>query len=101
MSTPGITGTVAVLAQRYKQLNGNVNPPSHLIKNIACNAATDLGTAGPDYRFGFGRVDALKSVKILENNTYALNTVATGASLITITLGSCRVAVSILRNEAA
>lgn len=104
MSTPGITGTVAVLAQRYKQLNGNVNPPSHLIKNIACNAATDLGTAGPDYRFGFGRVDALKSVKILENNTYALNTVATGASndlTITVPAGAARLKVMLTWNDPA
>ena len=104
MSTPGITGTVAVLAQRYKQLNGNVNPPSHLIKNIACNAATDLGNAGPDYRFGFGRIDALKSVRILENNTYTLNTVATGGSNdinITVPAGATRLKVMLNWNDPA
>lgn len=104
MSTPGITGTVAVLAQRYKQLNGNVNPPSTLIKNIACNAATDLGTAGPDYRFGFGRIDALKSVRILENNTYVINTVATGGSNdinITVPSGAARLKVMLTWNDPA
>jgi hypothetical protein len=78
MSTPGVTGTVALLAQRYKQLNGNVLPPSMLIKNIACNTAFDLGNVGPDYRFGFGRINALKAVKVLEENRYALDNVATG-----------------------
>ncbi len=76
MSTPGITGTVALLAQHYKQVS-TVLPPSMLIKNIICNTATDLGTTGPDYRFGFGRIDALRAIKVLEENRYVLNNVAT------------------------
>lgn len=79
MATPGVTGAAALLFQRYKQLNGNANPPSSLIKNIICNGAADLGNPGPDYTFGFGRINALTAVKILESNRYAINTVADGA----------------------
>ncbi len=87
MSTPGITGTVTLLAQRYKQLNGNSLPPSTLIKNTICNTAIDLGTVGPDYRFGYGRINALKAVKIVETNRYALDNVTTGQNkTITITV---------------
>ncbi|MCX6320040.1 MAG: S8 family serine peptidase [Bacteroidetes bacterium] len=104
MSTPGVTGTVAVLAQRYKQLNGNVLPPSMLIKNVVCNTAQDLGNAGPDYRFGFGRINALAAVRILEENRYQLNTVATGATNdfnITVPAGASRLRVMLTWNDPA
>jgi hypothetical protein len=104
MSTPGITGTVALLAQRYKQLNANVLPPSALIKNIACNTAHDLGNPGPDYRFGFGRINALAAVKILEQNRYALNTITTGSTndiTITVPAGASRLRVMLTWNDPA
>jgi hypothetical protein len=78
MATPGVSGTAALLHQRYRQLNSNNNAPSTLIKNIICNGAEDLGNPGPDYRYGFGRINALKAVKILEENRYALNTISQG-----------------------
>ncbi len=104
MSTPGITGTVALLAQRYKQLNANALPPSALIKNIVCNTAKDLGTPGPDYRFGFGSINALAAVKILEQNRYALNSVATAVTndiTITVPAGASRLRVMLTWNDPA
>ena len=104
MSTPGITGTVALLVQRYKQLNGNVLPNSALIKNIACNTARDLGTSGPDYRFGFGRINALSAVRVLEQNRYITNTVTTGESkefTISVPAGATRLNVMITWNDPA
>ena len=104
MSTPGVTGTVALLAQRYKQLNANVLPPSALIKNITCNAATDLGNVGPDYRFGFGRINALAAVKILEENRYELNNITTGATvekLISVPTGAARLRAMLTWNDPA
>lgn len=79
MATPGVSGTAAVLYQRYKQLSGGANPPSSLIKNIICNGAEDLGNPGPDYRFGYGRLNALKAVKFMEDNRYSVNSIANGA----------------------
>ena len=104
MSTPGITGTLALLAQRYKQLNANALPPSTLIKNIACNTAIDLGNEGPDYRFGFGRINALAAVKILEQNRYVLSTIATGATndvTLAVPAGAARLNVMLTWNDPA
>ncbi|MFZ1527730.1 MAG: S8 family serine peptidase [Ferruginibacter sp.] len=104
MSTPGITGTVALLAQRYKQLNGNVLPPSMLIKNIVCNNAADLGNPGPDYRFGFGRINALRAVKTLEENRYVLNDVAQAAVrdvTIVVPAGAAKLNVMLTWNDPA
>jgi hypothetical protein len=44
MAAPGVAGTVALLVQRYRQLNANADPISSLIKNTLLNAAHDLGT---------------------------------------------------------
>lgn len=104
MATPGVAGASALLYQRYKQLNSNNNPPSSLIKNIICNGATDLGNTGPDYRYGFGRIDALTAVKILEDSRYAVNTITNGAFNdvnITIPAGTVRLRVMLTWNDPA
>ena len=104
MAAPGVAGSSALLYQRYKQLNGNAVPPSTLIKNIICNGAQDLGNPGPDYKFGFGRINALTSVRILEDNRYALNSVANGAFNdigITVPAGTARLKVMLTWNDPA
>jgi hypothetical protein len=103
MATPGIAGTTALLAQRYKELNG-VLPPSALIKNVSCNTAQDLGNVGPDYRFGFGRINSLQAVRIIEENRYVLNTIATGANndiTINVPAGASRLRVMLTWNDPA
>ncbi len=79
MSTPGVSGSVALLVERFKQLNNNALPPSALIKSAVLNTAQDLGNLGPDYRFGYGRIDALEAVRVLETNRYSVGTIANGA----------------------
>lgn len=104
MSTPGVTGTVALLAQYYKQANASVLPPSSLIKNIICNTAQDLGNPGPDYRFGFGRINALKAIKILEQNRYVLGNANTGTNntiSISIPAGVTKLNVMLTWNDPA
>lgn len=104
MATPGVAGTVALLVQRYQQLNANALPASTLIKNTILNTAHDLGNAGPDYRFGYGRINALEAVKILEDNRYALNTVTTGGQndvMINVPNGAARLRVMLTWNDPA
>ena len=60
MSTPVVTGVVALMIQHYRQRYGFPNEPSaDIMKALLANTATDIGRPGPDYMFGFGRVDAL------------------------------------------
>lgn len=104
MATPGVSGTAALLHQRYRQLNSNNNAPSALIKNIICNGAEDLGNPGPDYRYGFGRINALKAVKFLEENRYVLNSVAHGATndiVINVPAGTALLKVMLTWNDPA
>ncbi|MHA4807769.1 S8 family serine peptidase [Flavitalea flava] len=78
LSCPTVTGTLALLYQRYRQLHGNTNPTAALIKAIACNSATDLGNPGPDYTFGFGSLNARTAVETIENNHYMAGSVTNG-----------------------
>ncbi len=104
MSTPGAAGTVTLLVQAYKQLNGGTAPPSSLIKNIVCNSAKDLGNPGPDYKFGFGCINALQAVRILEQNRYVVNSISTTAvqnTTINVPAGASRLRVMITWNDPA
>ena len=78
MSSPTVAGTIALLLQRYRQLHGNADPPSSLLKALVCNTANDLGNPGPDYFFGFGSLNALAADQVLESNQYAVGQLANG-----------------------
>ena len=70
MSCPGVSGVMAQLYQAYKELNGGVNPNSALMKCILLNSADDIGNSGPDFKHGWGEINAFKAVKMIEDVTY-------------------------------
>lgn len=76
MATPGVTGTVALLYERYMQLNNGNKPDAALIKGIVCNTADDLGNIGPDYTFGYGKINGLRAVRIIEQGNYYSNNIS-------------------------
>lgn len=91
MSSPGVAGGLALLYQRYRQLNSNANPKNGLMKALLCNGATDKGNIGPDYSYGFGWMNLLRSVTMLENGNYindSVNLSATKTYNITIPSGT-------------
>ena len=78
MSCPGVAGVMAQLFDAYRQLNGGSDPTGGLLKALVLNTAEDLGNAGPDFRFGWGRINALRAVKVLEEHRYDSATIETG-----------------------
>ena len=80
MASPVATGALALLYERYRQLNGGSNPSAALMKAILCNTATDLGNPGPDYSFGFGMLQATRAVDALENNRFISASLSQGSS---------------------
>lgn len=77
MACPAVAGNVAVLMQAYKK-NNNAEAPGALIKSILMNTADDLGNPGPDFVYGYGRVNMRKAVKVIEENKFLSGTIATG-----------------------
>jgi hypothetical protein len=79
-AAPFVTGVWSLLTERYKQLNGGVNPKSALLKAMICNSGDDRGNPGPDYSWGFGFINPRKAVEMLENNRYYSGTISTGGN---------------------
>ena len=78
MSCPGISGIMGQLYQAYKEINGGVNPSSALMKGVLLNSGDDLGNPGPDFKHGWGEVNAYQAIKILENNQYFNSSISQG-----------------------
>ena len=80
MAAPVVAGVAGLLYERYRQLNGNANPKSALIKALLCNSADEIGNPGPDFSYGFGWMNAEKAVQDLETGNYFISSVSTGGS---------------------
>jgi len=78
MACPGISGSLAALYSAYKALNAGNNPPSALMKAVILNTADDLGNPGPDFKYGWGRINDLRAVKILESHHYLMDSIDQG-----------------------
>lgn len=92
MACPGVSGSLAQLYQAYQTLEGHL-PPSALLKAAIMNTAEDLGNTGPDFIFGWGRINNLKALEVLEQRTYRSDTLDQGDSIsfqITIPGGTAR-----------
>jgi subtilisin family serine protease len=74
MAAPGVTGTLALLAQHFKNLNNQNYPESALLKALVCNSADDLGNPNVDFAYGYGRINARKAKAILDQNQYRSGT---------------------------
>lgn len=79
-AAPGISGVLAQLHHAYNELNGGQTASSALLKAALLNTANDLGNDGPDFIFGWGKVNGLKAVKLLEDNRYLNGTIAQGGT---------------------
>ncbi len=80
MAAPGVAGGASLLVQKYRQLNGGASPRNGLMKALLCNGADDRGNPGPDYTYGFGSMNLIRSLKMMENGTYFNTTVVQGAT---------------------
>ncbi|MFL5773183.1 MAG: S8 family serine peptidase, partial [Flavisolibacter sp.] len=104
MSGPMVSGGLTLLYQRYKQLNGGVNPKNGLMKAIICNGAVDRGNAGPDYQYGFGWMNLLRSIDMIENSRYFISSAVnstTNTHTISVPVNTARLKVMLYWNDPA
>lgn len=76
---PSVAGVTAQCYQAYREITGEANPDAALIKGCLLNGASDIGTAGPDYAFGYGRINGLRAVQTIEQQRYLKDSVNQGA----------------------
>jgi PKD repeat protein len=79
MACPGVSGALAVMYEAYEDITTNA-PNGGLMKAILMNGADDLGNPGPDYTYGFGRINMRKSLRMIENNWIFSGSVGQGGS---------------------
>jgi hypothetical protein len=80
MAAPAISGTLALLIERFKQQNNNALPDASLIKAILLNTATDIGNWGPDYKYGYGLANALNAVKLIDGHNHLMSSISQGGT---------------------
>jgi len=78
MSTPMVSGTIALLRQQLDDLGYGERMP-HTFKAILVQTAEDLGNPGPDYTYGHGMLDARAAVDFVLENYPNNELVRTGA----------------------
>ncbi|MEO1515665.1 MAG: S8 family serine peptidase [Bacteroidota bacterium] len=69
-AAPVISGIAAQLYEAYRSANNGQNPPSALIKAALLNTAEDLGPKGPDFSYGWGRVNGKRALELIQNGQY-------------------------------
>jgi hypothetical protein len=92
------SGVALLLQQQYKQLFSS-QAPAALIRTVLINSADDVDAPGPDFRAGFGKMNALMAFRTVKENRffngelagsslreYRIN-VPAGTALLKITLG--------------
>jgi hypothetical protein len=76
-ASPGVAGTLAVLYQGWRARFGS-DPSSGLMKAVLMNTADDLGNTGPDHTFGWGRVNAARAWRAIEDERFQSGSVDQG-----------------------
>ncbi|MBK8966015.1 MAG: S8 family serine peptidase [Lewinellaceae bacterium] len=77
-AAPGIAGCMAQLTQAYKEMYGE-EPTAALLKTAIMATANDLGNAGPDFKFGWGHVNAWRAYQLLKEKNWLEDSVENGA----------------------
>ncbi|MEJ5236839.1 MAG: S8 family serine peptidase [Limisphaera sp.] len=77
MATPNTSGSLALLLELHARLYGTNQPMlASTLKGLAIHTADEAGNAaGPDYRFGWGLLNARKAALLIQSN-YASGSLA-------------------------
>ncbi|MBP4142457.1 S8 family serine peptidase [Flavobacterium sp. P4023] len=68
------SGIVTLLKEHFKKIT-NAPLNNALAKAILINSAKDLGPKGPDYTYGYGSIDADKSLKTISENRFIIGNI--------------------------
>ena len=67
MSSPNAAGSINLLVRYYETSHGNATPLASTMKAILIQSADEAGPdPGPDYMFGWGLINTLKSAQLIQ-----------------------------------
>lgn len=70
MAAPGITSTMVLLQEYYQRLNKRYMKAATL-KGLVLHSADDVDTPGPDYKMGWGVINAKSAAEIITTTDYS------------------------------
>ncbi|WP_405411344.1 S8 family serine peptidase [Maribacter sp. Asnod1-A12] len=70
MATPGVTGSLLLLQQYNQELYGEYMKAATL-KGLALHTADDIDDQGPDYKMGWGIMNAKNAAEVLNNKDFS------------------------------
>ena len=79
MAAPGVAGFFTVLHGAFDQHQG-YTASGGLLKAIAMNTAEDLGNNGPDFIFGYGRVNARRAIRTIQDTAWFIGSASLNGS---------------------
>lgn len=68
LAAPAVSGSLVLLQQYWKQKYGSKDFLSATARGMLIHTARDLGKSGPDYQFGWGRVNAKEAAKLISSS---------------------------------
>lgn len=83
MASPSACGAAALLVQLYGELFPGGAMRSSTLKALLLHTADDLGDPGPDYRFGWGLLNAQAAANLLQEYAASPSTARLGESQLT------------------
>ncbi|WP_298950343.1 S8 family serine peptidase [uncultured Nonlabens sp.] len=72
MSAPNVTGSMLLLQQHYKDLNGGFMRAATL-KGLTLHTADDVGIEGPDPIWGWGMMNTMEAANVISGNKLRAN----------------------------
>ncbi|MEX1024645.1 MAG: S8 family peptidase [Planctomycetota bacterium] len=78
MAAPAVTGITALLLEDHRAQFGGQDLSNATLKSLLMHTAVDLGTTGPDYRYGYGSVRARAAVDELRRGQFVVGAVEQG-----------------------
>jgi subtilisin family serine protease len=98
MATPITSGCVALMLQQMNMSYPGLVPLPSTVKALLINTAQDLGNAGPDYVYGFGRVNVQAAVDAVIDGGFlegSLSSGQTNTHTFTVPAGTTSLRVSL------
>ena len=102
MASPTATGVAALILEAWRDAYGG-HPGNAGMKAILASSARDLGPIGPDFTYGFGAIDAVAAVELVQTGGVAHMAVVDGDVLertISIDPGTDRLVLTLAWDDA-
>lgn len=104
MASPTVCGLSALLIQDYRARYPGPDMRNSTLKILLAHTAVDLGTAGPDYQFGYGSVRIIPAIDFMRTGNFQENSVSQGGSVsytVNVAAGTSQLKVTLAWDDPA